>query len=276
MSKLGVLFVHGMGSQGPDYASRMESELRGRIARAGTDPQQIVFTSAYWGDLLNAREDNLLRRMDAQADLDWLRLRREVVVGGLGDAIAYLGTANTESIYYRAIHGRLEAALRGLQEQLAAGAEAPVVIIAHSLGCAIASNYLWDAQQHTAWACGDTPLTRGETVASLVTMGCNLPLLSLALPPSELRAVTVPGAGAERAFRNKREFRRHAGWFNFYDPDDLLGFPLKLMSHSYQDAVRADIAVNTGPIWAAHTGYWTDNEVTIRVARRLVWLLSAV
>ncbi len=276
MSKLGVLFVHGMGNQGPSYADEMVEELKARIDRGGADPTDIEFKAAYWGDLLNSREDSLLRRMRAQGELDWVRLRRDLVVSGFGDAIAYLGPATGESPYYGAIHARLETALNELQEELETHEHAPVVIIAHSLGCAIASNYLWDAQHDTPWARGTTELTRGETVAGFITMGCNLPLLTLAYRQKDVHAISFPGVHAEAAFRNEAAFREHSGWFNFYDPDDLLGYPLKPINDSYASAVKQDIAVSAGPIWSAHTSYWTDNDVTAPVAKRLTGLLKAI
>jgi pimeloyl-ACP methyl ester carboxylesterase len=254
----------------------MIEELKVRIDRGGADPTDIQFKAAYWGDLLNTREESLLRRMQARGELDWVRMRRDLVVSGLGDAIAYLGPATRESPYYGSIHARVETALNELQEELAAHEHAPVVIVAHSLGCAIASNYLWDAQTDTTWARGDSPLTRGETVAGFITMGCNLPVLSLALVPNAVTAITVPAKHAESAFKDKAAFREHAGWFNFYDPDDLLGYPLKPTSLSYENAVRADIAINAGPVWAAHNGYWTDNDVTRPVAKHLIGLLQAI
>jgi pimeloyl-ACP methyl ester carboxylesterase len=254
----------------------MVDELKCRIERAGADPGGVEFKAAYWGDLLESREESLLRRMCAGGDLDWVRIRRELVVSGFGDAIAYLGPATAESPYYGAIHARIETALDELQEQLDGHEHAPVVIVAHSLGCAVVSNYLWDAQRETPWARGETPFTRGETVAGLITMGCNLPLFTMALRPNEVSAVALPGAHAEQAFRDKAGFREHAGWFNFYDPDDVLGYPLKPVSASYAKAVREDIAINTGPVWSAHTSYWTDNDVTVPVAKRLVALLNAI
>jgi len=276
MGKLGVLFVHGMGHQSPSYADGMIDELKERVGRSGNDPSDIEFKAAYWGDLLESREESLLRRMCNGGDLDWVRIRRELVVSGFGDAIAYMGPGTAESAYYGAIHARIESGLNELQEELEGHQHAPIVIVAHSLGCAMVSNYLWDAQKETPWSRGNTELTRGETVAGLITMGCNLPLFTLALRPNEVNAVGLPGAHAEAAFRDKAAFREHSGWVNFYDPDDVLGYPLKPISASYAKAVKQDIAINSGPIWSAHTSYWTDNDVTAPVAKRLVGLLKAI
>ena len=84
------------------------------------------------------------------------------------------------------------------------------------------------------------------------------------------------GPRAEKAFRDKRAFRENAVWFNFYDPDDLLGYPLRPVSESYANAVTKDIVVNTGPVWRAHSCYWADSEVTGPIAKRLVGLARAV
>jgi hypothetical protein len=276
MGKLGVLFIHGMGHQQPCFAETTTVKLRRSIDRRGVDSNQVVFKSVYWGDLLDGRQDALLQRMRNQADVDWVRLRRELVVSGLGDVASYLGPANSESRYYGAIHARIETTLNEMQEMLDTHEHAPVVIIAHSLGCAMMSNYLWDAQHETPWARGDSPLTRGETVAALITLGCNLPLFTLTLRPEEVFAVRVPGEAAEAAFRDKEAFREHAGWFNYYAPNDVLGYPLRPVSESYAQAVRADIAVHTGFVWNAHTRYWTDTSITAPVAKRIAALMKAI
>ncbi|RMG94711.1 MAG: hypothetical protein D6705_15470, partial [Deltaproteobacteria bacterium] len=60
-------------------------------------------------------------------------------------------------------------------------------------------------------------------------------------------------------------------WTNFYDPDDILGFPLRGLPN-YKDAVEEDIPIQTGTVFAAHTDYWTDNSFTVPVAERLAAL----
>lgn len=273
---LGVLWVHGMGNHGPDYADGATEELQDRVRSAGVDPRKIAFKAAHWSSVLDSRENGLLRRMARCNDLDWMRLRRELVMGGLGDACAYLGPGVGKSHYYPLIHGRVEGALEELRDELAGGESAPVVIMAHSLGCAVVADYLMDSQKSRPGAKGSDPITRGETVASLVTFGCNLPLFALAQKPEDVDVPRLPGKAAADAFRDKAAFRRHAGWYNFYDPDDVLGFPLKPLSPVYNAAVKKDFAINTGAVLRAHTGYWTDNDFTRPVARHLAALASAV
>ncbi len=71
-----------------------------------------------------------------------------------------------------------------------------------------------------------------------------------------------------------------ARWVNYYDRDDVLGYPLRPVSSSYAAVVDADVEVNVGGFPAsatplAHTRYWTDNDVTKPVAAQLARLLEA-
>ena len=59
---------------------------------------------------------------------------------------------------------------------------------------------------------------------------------------------------------------------NFFDADDVLGYPLKPLSPSYGNAVSEDIEINVGGLFTSwnpisHTEYWTDNDFTEPVAR---------
>ena len=57
-----------------------------------------------------------------------------------------------------------------------------------------------------------------------------------------------------------------AKWLNFYDADDVLGYPLRQLSNSYKKLVK-DNHINSGGLltsWnpLSHNGYWTDNDMT--------------
>jgi hypothetical protein len=72
----------------------------------------------------------------------------------------------------------------------------------------------------------------------------------------------------------------HAPWLNFFDADDVLGSLLKLLSPSYDQAVRADLEIDVGNLltaWnpIAHTAYWTDNDFATPVAQLLRDLVVA-
>ena len=54
-------------------------------------------------------------------------------------------------------------------------------------------------------------------------------------------------------------------WHNYFDRDDVLGWPLSPLSTSYQEIV-VDHEINAGGIFSSwspwsHSKYWTDKQV---------------
>ena len=138
------------------------------------------------------------------------------------------------------------------------------------------SNYIWDVQKHGA----DYPFVKDKaspfelfrTLTSIHTFGCNLPLFLLSSDtlspiqfPIDLSAV-FPGKDPSAVTR----------WMNYYDPDDVLGWPLRPIPG--YDRFVTDKAVNAGGILAmwnplSHTAYWTDTDIVQPIARNLAAIL---
>jgi hypothetical protein len=181
------------------------------------------------------------------------------------------------------VHARIRERLAALRAALG-DVDAPLVVVAHSLGSVIASDYAWDAQHpETGRARGANPFERMETLAGLVTFGSTLPLFTLALP----RVVAIAPPRASPGLTEA--VRRVARWDNYYDPDDVLGWPLKTIApggplapgeHAYADAVDADHPIEVGgPLtgWSplAHTAYWSDRDFLDPVAARIALVAHA-
>ena len=63
------------------------------------------------------------------------------------------------------------------------------------------------------------------------------------------------------------DVRNKAKWLNYYDPDDVLGYPLKVINRAYDDVVDLDKAINVGGLFSSwnplsHNKYWTDDDFT--------------
>jgi hypothetical protein len=72
--------------------------------------------------------------------------------------------------------------------------------------------------------------------------------------------------------------KKLARWYNFFDPDDVLGYLLKPLSSGYDKVVNAGIPINVGRLlssWypASHTQYWTDDSFTKPVVKFLMEFL---
>lgn len=150
-----------------------------------------------------------------------------------------------------------------------AGSKAPLCIIAHSLGAVITSNYIWDLQNKVAQIkVGDTPLEQGETLALYYTLGSQITLWRLRYEDFGT-PITIPSPKLPEHYPHLE-----GEWINFYDRDDVLGYPIKAINSKYDKAVKADIEVNAGNIltnWTplSHNSYWADDEVTKPIAEAL-------
>jgi hypothetical protein len=277
-----VAIVHGVGVQGSDFAEPMIRELTDRFAKeleisVADASGELIAEPVHWAPVVQEAQTRLWRRVGPGADLDFVELRK-FMVDFAGDAIAYQPTRRNRDVY-DSVHGAFAESLRTLART--AGNAAPLCVIAHSLGTVISSNYLYDLTQRrrrgmVSRAVRDvrknTPLENGETLTLLYTMGSPLAIWSLGHEDFGV-PIDVPATHLER---------HHAGltgeWINFYDPDDVIGYPLRTLNPTYKRSVTRDVAINAGdPLsnWSplSHGGYWTDNDVTEPIARALagVW-----
>jgi hypothetical protein len=279
--KIGVLLIHGIGNQDAAYADHTIEELKQRVRRLGSDDREICFEPVWWAPILAEKETTLLRAMSDGHDLDWMALRR-FVVQTLADAIAYQDTPEAGpdqiNVYHR-VHRAIRDKLRDLRDRIRIGAdpaapEAPLMVIAHSLGCHMVSNCIWDVQSPR---CADPPANAFErfgTLAAMITFGCNIPLFTLAY--TNLEPIHFPTPGIDQLFpgASAADVAAVTQWLNFYDPDDVLGYPMRPLDPKYAATVSRDIAINAGGLlrsWnpASHTAYWTDNDVTKPTAELL-------
>ncbi|HYO51608.1 hypothetical protein [Archangium sp.] len=206
---------------------------------------------------------------------------RWLVMHFAGDAIAYQPGIGRSEVYDE-IHASVAEALTRLRQR--AGEDAPLCVLAHSLGSVIASNYFYDLQVARASEANQeqiatrlletplelSPLERGETLAHLYTMGSPLALWSLRYPrqqeldspvcvPAAELTQHHPGAGGE--------------WVNYYDHDDIIAYPLQPLGEAYRKMVR-DVRVKLNGLlfgWTplVHPFYWADDQVMNPIAEAL-------
>ena len=292
---IAVAFLHGIGRTEPGYSRPLADALAARFVRTIRDEcsvpgTQVLFEEVNWSAALQPAEDRLWSRFAAAETggpaaavgspaapaggdaLRWEALRH-FMLDFAADAIAYQPTESDRSAY-DAIHAEVASTFARLAER--AGARAPLCVIGHSLGTVIASNYLYDLLKprksymapEVRARIGSTPLERGETVSLVYTMGSPIALWSLRYPGFGV-PVSLP---ARRLARHHPDLR--ARWVNLYDPDDVIGYPLKPVNARYTEAVAEDRAVDVGS-WLtrwnplSHTGYWNDAGVASLIATDL-------
>jgi pimeloyl-ACP methyl ester carboxylesterase len=191
------------------------------------------------------------------------------------------------------VHQRFSDSLAKVEQRLADPKGGPILVLAHSLGGVVVTNYLWNLERVTGevgtanagatadgsralarQAFGVTPAQKLETLAGLVTFGCNIPLF---LPPTlPYECVRFP----------RRDLPEHlkavARWLNVYDPFDVLGYPLNnLWDANFRHGTTIDdvpLAVGPFPISRtplSHNYYWTDRGFQAMVAGQIRDVLRA-
>ena len=259
--EIGILVIHGIGTQEKNFADGLINKVNGRLKDVGVIPGAVAWEPAFWADLLTQNEEELWKKLSAPYGLGWVKVRK-FTINVLADALAYQRDPEEDEDMYKRIHARFRQHLAHLRTSLG-DQDKPLIIIAHSLGSVIVSNYTWDQQRQNKYSLGSNSFERMETLASLVTFGSNIPLFTLALPdpkPIEFPPAQLPA-----------NLKAAAKWLNLFDPDDVLGYPLKPLSPSYGETVSADIKVNVGGLFTSwnpfsHTEYWTDDNFTKLVA----------
>lgn len=279
--RIAVAVVHGIGNQKSDFADSFSVQLKKYFAKSISafvkDPEaELVIKPVYWAPVL-ARDEDLLRlRLKKGGRMDYKGLRN-FMLDFAADAVAYQPTASDKQAYAE-IHGVFAQTLSYLA--LEAGSDAPLAVVSHSLGTVISSNYIYDLQNDAGKALvpvsvkaamGVSPLERGDTFSRFYTLGSPIALwglryndfgVSIQMPPEKLHT-HHPNVKGE--------------WLNFYDPDDVIGYPLKSVNSSYDRSVTKDVQVNIGGLLSfwnplSHSYYLDDKSVIVPVAQSLVSL----
>lgn len=272
--------IHGIGSQGEERPPRSDAlvfseELRARIA-SEVGPTlfdtAVAWREIFWSDVLQERQNRYLRSIKRRTRHGAMR---SFLLCNFADASAYRLTGDRNDTTYTDIHARVEETIRDLEGDVEEGA--PLVVLAHSLGGHIMSNYIYDLQKAEAYGAeavlAPTPFQQLKTMAGFVTFGCNIPLFTFAYRRDKIYPIRYPGTDIPE------EGRISPWWLNFYDKDDILGYSLKYISPNYQklvaDKALREIAINAGGLLAfwnplSHNGYWRDDDFYKPVA----WFLK--
>lgn len=316
VAPIAVAIVHGVSIDDPEFHHAPMAAIRGAFRGAfrtapPADAQGLRFVPINWGAAFQARQDELLellsggrepdyaalaertKRIYAGDTSDILGLGRELVdrplwdrkaspeqlnylalrwllVHFVGDALAYPSGATHHDSYLQ-VHDIVADALHAVAVELP---EAPLAVVAHSLGSVVMSDFFYDRQNLGDDASAGTAIERGDTLTAMFTLGSPLAMWMLRAAASQGmdRPIRVP---APRAAKQGAR----GGWWNFFDPDDVIASPLAGISPAYAQVITEDVSVHVGPRGLGmtplcHPLYWTDPAVTGRIGRELakIWV----
>ena len=266
-TELAVVVIHGMGSQKSDFADEMIDELKDRVSKLNKDPDKIAWRPIYWANIIQPKQTKYWDSAKRSNDLDFASLRK-FVLSAFGDASGYQKVDSSHNTTYERIHERIGESIKDIYQSELGSSPKPMIVLAHSLGGHIMSNYIWDMQHSTDPSLSD--FERMNYLSGIITFGCNIPLFTFAF--DEVVPIDFPPTALPDELKSK------AKWFNYYDPDDVLGYPVKPINTKYRQTVKKDIAINVGGILSSwnpmsHSKYWTDNDFTVPVSKYIAKFL---
>jgi hypothetical protein len=286
-----LVSLHGMGETAAGYAGALFDRIRRRL---GADAARLDCHELLYQKDLQENQQRLWDAMHTAYRLDWGWVRR-ILLFSLSDAVGLEAGKDHDASSYAVTQCRIAETLLEARQRSDSG---PVVVIAQSLGGQVFSSYLYDAQRWSRfekgrqdrppgagiWRAGresiehdlgrmvddaDMACLRGDTVRALLTTGCNIPVFVAAHREMNVKAIDPPSQGFE--------------WHNFFDRDDVLGWPLQPLNDGYRTLVQ-DHPINAGgPLeswnWLSHRRYWEDDdvlaEVVVLLRRALVEVAAA-
>lgn len=272
MVKLVIVAIHGVGNPEPDYYDKFERKLQKSLRKSNIDAQDYIFRGIHYSKIFEKEADKISAMTEK---LNWKGLRR-FISHYLGYALAYqAGVISASRIdFYKLVHDRIDRELDDLESEEGISKDTPILFVAHSLGAYIVSNYIWDKQKLHQ---NNTKLNEMGSLCGLITIGSNIPILTLGFDYDKLLPITLPGYGIEDNEQIK--------WINVIDKNDPLSVPMEgFFSDGNENQNRTkekivDIEMNVGNLLVqrtpiSHTKYWNDSKFIDLLKDRILDLIK--
>ena len=263
---IAVITIHGMGDTNPYYYKDLEKKLMQYVGLENWN-KEVHFENIYFQDLLQGNQEAYWNKIDKKHSLKW-DFFRKFMLYSFSDAASIEHSLRNDMKLYLGVHKKIADAFDNSFQALG-NKQKPVVIIAHSLGCEQISNYLWDAGKgrrffsNDSGATGEKKFRRLKSCKMFVTTGCNIPIFR-------------SGLVYPKIFKKpNKNFR----WVNYFDPHDVLGYPIRDMSKYFEVDWIEDTKVSVGGLltsWnpACHEKYWTDRDVLKPIANEILSIIG--
>jgi len=280
--KLGVILIHGIGNESPNWADEKIQKLKEKILEetkalslqrppASIDDIACI-ASAFWKDVFKDSQTELQNLLDEYyeskikntsnlgfwsrvwlfATREFRKLQNRVISWFVGDIIGYMSGAMAKERVYEDIKKCFVELRRCLESS---NDKAQVTFVTHSLGTVIGSDFIYDYFMKNSKK--DVDLSDHFLISNIFTIGSPIALFSLKF-------------GGPGAFRKPIHVQAQRGrWLNILDLDDPVAMPLAILNEEYKKAVWADIQVDAGKYGVAHTEYFNKSDTMTIIAKKI-------
>src|SRR5690554_243356 len=257
-----ILTIPGIGTKQPGYSKDFEKDIQ-KLSK-GTlleNNFSIIEARPFNVTDIDKHQIELYKRLDVSNNLGGIISLRKFVIEAFGDAVTFERNPYADDSPYKKVHRHIRDTIEEVYDLMIQDNDAKFVIVAASMGVQVLSTYIWDAD-HGKQIFKNSPATPKNNLRSLnylATIGNNLPLFVSGLPENKIIAFDK---------RNKDFI-----WQNYYDKDDVLGWPLKQLSPTYSNLVE-DFEINTGLYAGSHVRYWKDKNFTKPFVKQILKLIN--
>lgn len=272
--KLGILLIRGSGASGFKRQEGFIKKVLKRLDKSGIDTTQIAYKHIDWYSHLQSRQEEIIKRLKASNYKLKSWPTRKLILTNIDDLITYGGKPNLPSKTYEKTHELVHKSIVKIKDELQENA--PLVIIASSMGTEIINNYIWDLQKGISLPLyGKTAFERLETLVGLFTFGHNLPIFASSHNIDSLQPIAFPHQNLAPYLKTQ------AVWENYFDKNDSMGFPIKMINSNYKNAAVHDIQVNVGNLLSfwnllSHFGYWKSKKLIVRISNFIKEIMDAI
>ena len=178
MKKVVLVFIHGMGDHQSNYDKKLKDKLKQKL---GAEWNNIHCEQILYSERMQNNEEELFRRLSSNG-LDW-NVFRKFMLYNISDAAALCNCIAEPNCPYINTQQKIKDALGNAYRALGDNHK-NVIIVAHSLGGHVISNYIWDCQTNNGiWE--NTALKESDDqdrflrlmhLDYLFTTGCNIPI----------------------------------------------------------------------------------------------------
>ena len=274
--KVGLLMIRGSGHSGFKRQDLFMGRLNEKLAKNGTDPEQVAHAVVDWYGPLQEQQEIVLQRIQKAGVRLKSKATRQLIMTNIGDLINYGGKPGFPHFGYDETHKKVHETMLNLKTQLPD--DAPLLIMATSMGTEIINDYILDrqkaAREKKVDPMGNSPFERFETLTGLFTLGNNLPIFAASHHIDEIRPIEFPSPHLSA------DLSKVAVWENYYDKNDSMGYPLKPLNDYFANhAILKDIMINSGGPFTSwnffsHFGYWRSRKLVKRLASYIKLLLT--
>jgi len=260
--KVIVLAIPGIGTQPIGFSNKLMDDVD-KLSKGTVLENSYCVEEAlpFKKTNVDANQSELLKRLGRNNQLGGMLSLRKLVVNAFGDGVTFESGANRSDSVYRKVHEYLRRRIIEVNIKMSENEGAKLVVVAASMGVHLLSTYIWDADNSKGIfeSNGATDNDNLRNLDYLFSLGCNIPLFISGKSVQDIVPIDKRNANFK--------------WDNYYDRDDVLGWPLADINEAYGALVK-DYEINAGSYIGSHVRYWNDNDFTKPFVNSLINLLD--